>query len=142
MTKKSCPLGEDCDLTIAWMKKAEDARDKIKELEAELNLMKTSGIAEVAVRNPSVMEYMKHWEGRAETAEAKLAKAVKDLKGWLEVSQHCTIEDGVCWCGEDMKNHRNSTNYAHSPVDHGAYVARRLAESTRATLAEIEGGKP
>jgi len=79
----------------------------------------------------------------AEVAELKrkLAKAVKDLKGWLEVSQHCTIEDGVCWCGEDMKNHRNSTNYAHSPVDHGAYVARRLAESTRATLAEIEVDK-
>jgi hypothetical protein len=79
MTKKTCPLGEDCDLTIAWMKGAEDARDKIKELEAELNLMKTSGIAEVAVKNPSVMEYMKHWEGRAETAEAKLAKAVEAL---------------------------------------------------------------
>ena len=30
MTKKSCPLGEDCDLTIAWMKGAEDARDKAK----------------------------------------------------------------------------------------------------------------
>jgi hypothetical protein len=25
------------------------------------------------------MEYMKHWEGRAETAEAKLAKAVEAL---------------------------------------------------------------
>ena len=30
MTKKQCPLGEDCDLTIAWMKGAEDARDKTK----------------------------------------------------------------------------------------------------------------
>lgn len=50
------------------------AADRIEELEAELILMKTSGIVEVAVRNPSVMEYMKHWEGRAETAEAKLAK--------------------------------------------------------------------
>ena len=40
MTKKSCPLGEDCDLTIAWMKGAEDARDKakarIEALEAKL----------------------------------------------------------------------------------------------------------
>jgi len=79
MTKKQCPLGEDCDLTLAWMMGAEDARDKakarIEALEAELHLMKTSGVAEVAVRNPSVMEYMKHWEGRAEAAEAKLAKA-------------------------------------------------------------------
>ena len=30
MTKKQCPLGEDCDLTIAWMKGAEDARDRAK----------------------------------------------------------------------------------------------------------------
>jgi len=30
VSKKSCPLGEDCDLTIAWMKGAEDARDKAK----------------------------------------------------------------------------------------------------------------
>jgi hypothetical protein len=41
VTKKSCPLGEDCDLTIAWMKGAEDARDKakarIEALEDKLN---------------------------------------------------------------------------------------------------------
>jgi len=30
MTKKHCPLGEDCDLTIAWMKGAEDARDRAR----------------------------------------------------------------------------------------------------------------
>ena len=48
---------------------------RIEELEAENNLLKTSGIIEVAVRNPRVMEYIQHWEGRAEAAEAKLAKA-------------------------------------------------------------------
>ena len=39
--------------------------------------MKTSGIIEVAVRNPNVMEYMRHWEGRAEAAEVALEKAMK-----------------------------------------------------------------
>lgn len=58
---------------------AKEAEAYAEELEAELHLMKTSGIVEVAVRNPSVMEYMQHWEGRAETAEAKLAKAVEAL---------------------------------------------------------------
>jgi hypothetical protein len=42
VTKKHCPLGEDCDLTIAWMKGAEDARDKskarIEVLEDKLNM--------------------------------------------------------------------------------------------------------
>ena len=64
MADEYLPLGHD-----GW-----EAADRIEALEAELHLMKTSGVAEVAVRNPSVMEYMKHWEGRAETAEAKLAK--------------------------------------------------------------------
>jgi hypothetical protein len=109
MTKNQCPLGEDCDLTLAWMKGAEDARDRAK--------------------------------ARIEALEAKLAKAVKDLKGWLEVSQHCTIEDGVCCCGEDMKGHANPMSCGHSPADYGAYAAKRLEESTRATLSEIEGEK-
>jgi len=60
---------------------AKEAEAYAEELEAELHLMKTSGIIEGAVRNPNVMEYMKHWEGRAETAEAKLAKAVEFTKG-------------------------------------------------------------
>ena len=57
----------------------DEMADRIEELEAELHLMKTSGIIEVAVRNPNVMEYMRHWEGRAEAAEAMLAKAVEEL---------------------------------------------------------------
>jgi len=63
--------------TDNWMRERQEAADRIEKLEAELHLMKTSGIAEVAARNPSVMEYMRHWEGRAEAAEDKLAKAVE-----------------------------------------------------------------
>ena len=39
-------------------------------LKAEVEVLHTAGIAEIAARNPSVMEYMEHWEGRAEKAEA------------------------------------------------------------------------
>ena len=83
--------------------------DRIKELEAELNLMKTSGIVEVSVRNPSVMEYMKHWEGRAETAEAKLAKAVDGLR----------------------EIYGNGNAAGRNP--------QLMANTARSTLAEIEG---
>lgn len=62
------------NLTFAEKK---EVADRIEELEAENHLLKNSGIVEVAVRNPNVMEYMRHWEGRAEAAEAKLAKAVE-----------------------------------------------------------------
>lgn len=43
---------------------------ELEELRRELHLMKTAGIIEVAVRNPSVSEYMEHWEGRALKAES------------------------------------------------------------------------
>jgi hypothetical protein len=33
MTRKTCPLGDDCDLTVAWMAGRESAKD---ELEANL----------------------------------------------------------------------------------------------------------
>jgi hypothetical protein len=36
--------------------------------------MKTAGIIEVAIRNPSVSDYMQHWQARAEAAEAQLAE--------------------------------------------------------------------
>jgi hypothetical protein len=57
----------------------EDYEKIIEELEAENHLLKTSGIIEVAVRNPNVAEYIRHWEARAETAEAKLAEALVSL---------------------------------------------------------------
>ena len=36
MTKKTCPLGEDCDLTVAWMAGRESAKDRIEALKAKL----------------------------------------------------------------------------------------------------------
>lgn len=50
MTKKRCPLGEACDLTVAWMAGAAKAQDQIKAQAAEI-----------------------------ERLEAKLAKAVEAL---------------------------------------------------------------
>ena len=44
------------------------------QLRAELDHFKNSGIVEVAIRNASVSEYMRHWEGRTEKAEAELAR--------------------------------------------------------------------
>jgi len=36
MTKKTCPLGEDCALTVAWMAGRESAKDRIEALKAKL----------------------------------------------------------------------------------------------------------
>jgi len=34
MTKKTCPLGEDCDLTVAWMAGRESAKDEAQAMVA------------------------------------------------------------------------------------------------------------
>ena len=44
-------------------------RDKVM---ADALDYKTCGIVELAVRNPNVTSYMKHWESRAMKAEARL----------------------------------------------------------------------
>ena len=43
------------------------------QLRAEVERLKTCGITELAAVNPSVLDYCKHWEARAERAEAELA---------------------------------------------------------------------
>jgi hypothetical protein len=76
---------------------------------------------------------------RIEELEAKLAKAVGFLEAWVELAEHCSIEDGVCCCGDNIEGHSDPINCGHSPVDHGAYIAGQLVESTRAIIAVIEG---
>ena len=94
-------------MCIMWTKDIKHLCDRIEELEAERDAL----------------------------AE-KLAKVVELLEAWLELSGHCSIEEGVCCCGEDMENHSNPMNCGHSPVDHGAYVASHLVERTLASLTE------
>jgi hypothetical protein len=85
---------------------------------------------------------MREGLNRIKELEAKLAKAVDLLEAWINVATHCTIEEGVCCCGENMdSSHPNPMHCGHSPVDHGAYVAMNLLEETDTTLAELTGGK-
>ena len=57
---------------------ADDKDATIARLTAENAMLTTAGICEVAVRNPRVMEYMKHWETRAEQAEDKLSEVTAE----------------------------------------------------------------
>lgn len=40
MTDMKCPLGEDCDMTLAWMMGAERAKDTIKAQAAEIEKLR------------------------------------------------------------------------------------------------------
>ena len=48
--------------------------DQNNKLRAENERLKTSGIAEVAAHNPSVMDWIHHWERRTLKAEAENEK--------------------------------------------------------------------
>jgi hypothetical protein len=83
VSKKICPLGEDCDLTIARMKGAEDARNKAKaRIEAlEAKLAKAveaaysegflAGTEDGWVNNPRIDVEWKYSQARANLAELK-----------------------------------------------------------------------
>lgn len=42
MSSAKCPLGEDCDLTLAWMMGAERAKDTIKAQAAEIEQLRAA----------------------------------------------------------------------------------------------------
>ncbi|MGN6773139.1 MAG: hypothetical protein ACTHJQ_25320 [Rhizobiaceae bacterium] len=52
-----------------------DEEREIRKLRHEVEMLMGAGIIEVAVRNPNVAEYMKHWEDRALKAEAAVRTA-------------------------------------------------------------------
>lgn len=67
-----CKCGE-CQLVPAsFIERAAAALDVGAKATAEVEMLTKAGIIEVAVRNPSVADYMKHWEARALSAESKV----------------------------------------------------------------------
>jgi hypothetical protein len=73
-----------------------DAMDCIEKLEAENRLLKTTGIVEVAVRNPSVAEYMRHWEGRAEHEMTKIDTSTEAVEALLKDVTQGPWEGRMC----------------------------------------------
>lgn len=71
-----------------------ECRKRIAALEAELSDWYTWSVTEVAIRNPAVAEYVRHWEGRAIAAEqraksnAELAAANARLEGENKALRH------------------------------------------------------
>jgi len=50
MSDMKCPLGEDCDLTLAWMMGAERAKDTIKAQAAEIERLRAA-LREISERH-------------------------------------------------------------------------------------------
>ena len=66
----------------ALVDEADRGAVEIERLRHEVDALTNCGVIECAVRNPSVAEYMRHWEGRATKAEAeieRLRRALHDI---------------------------------------------------------------
>jgi hypothetical protein len=115
---------EDGDLCFS-------CKDKlIDDLRREIEQWKTWGIIEIAVRNPNVMEYMRHWEGRALKAEAKVSI--------LEIPKFETL--GICeMCNKQYTRKRAKQNYCSSKCRTVAGMRRyrnKKKESANGTESE------
>ena len=49
---------------------------------------------------------------------------------------HCTLESGVCHCGDDMTRHADPMSCGHTPVDMGWTAAENWSEAAQKWLAE------
>ena len=79
MSKRGCPLGEDCDLTLAWMMGAEDARDKTK---ARIEALEAKLAKAVDETLDAASAYMKKQYGiGALSHPVDRARIIAELKG-------------------------------------------------------------
>jgi hypothetical protein len=76
MTKKHCPLGEDCDLTIAWMMGAEDARDRAK---ARIAALEAKLAKNEALMQAGFAEYERRLAEAEQTGYANAMEAERKL---------------------------------------------------------------
>lgn len=72
-----------------------DAQQLRRELMAAWKAMETLPITEIAARNDGVLEYCRHWEGRAEKAEQQLDACASECLGLRSTmnDQHQIIMD-------------------------------------------------
>jgi len=98
-----------------------EAPTELEALQAENHLLKTAGIIEVAVRNPNVSEYMRHWEGRAEKAETECRKQALEI-----LSLHGQAMDAI----EARHPPEASLDYDVIPdtPEQRSHIARHMAE--------------
>lgn len=84
MTDKKCPLGEDCDLTIAWMAGAGRAKSaymaRIEALETKLEKAHLA-LNYFLMRDPDKPTYWEYRRDRAEELARDVLGATQELTG-------------------------------------------------------------
>ena len=100
-------------------------------LERDRELLNHGCFIEVAVRNPSVADHMKHWEGRAIKAETELAATRVDAERYREARNN-------------VGGYVHLLNLMLKPGATGEQLDKmmdRIAESRRNSLAAIDAAR-
>jgi hypothetical protein len=125
---RNCPLGDDCDLTLAWMKGQKEARDtfraRIEELKTQVGLARIDADQQRA---------------RAESAEAALARVeAETLERAADIVKHTPEwKFGNLWHRRDVENAIRALEPQHpAPGDQGGGRGRR-----KTRLKNCSGGQ-
>lgn len=76
------------------------------------------------------------WRTRALAAEAEVERLRGLTTEAIQLVENCSVETGICCCGDNMEGHPSPMNCGHTPTDMGAYRALRWLDAARAALAE------
>ena len=72
---------------------------------------------------------------RLAASQAYAEQLREALNAWIEIASNCSIESGVCGCGEAMKNHSSPMACGHSPVDMADGAVNSAIEKTNKALS-------
>jgi hypothetical protein len=110
---------------------------EIGKLRAELSVMKSAGICEVAAVNPSIMEYMRHWEGRTEDAEAE-AKALRERVAELEAVLEPLLLRLCEWAADNLTDEsaRDWFGYVEPPLERARAALQTGLQCDEGTMGD------
>jgi len=144
MTDPQCPLGDDCDLTVAWMAGQQEARDsfqaRINQLEVQLGLSRADAdaqharAAELEAENAALRSQRDRWCFRADGEKARA-----DLPPTLEQALQVPEVKAMVEALEQIKSHCD--NYGIEEGTVAARVVARVEDVVFHALRALQGGE-
>ena len=74
-----------------------------------------------------------------EQVRAAAPELLKVVEGVIGLLGNCSVESGVCCCGDSMEGHPSPMACGHAPVDSGARAAEELYGQAVEALAKVTG---
>ena len=118
----------ECEVSMRWQ--IEHLKGVVEAYKSNLDHLRNCGAVEVAVENPSVAEYMKHWEERTENAEsdAEIQKVISNVYSQKIDEQDKRIKQLESWLNEA------ATALGNCDLDSVASVIKKLKDAFQAAL--------